>query len=146
MSDQPKPTTVQCGKCGEWVSNFAKHRHQPKPREEIEKDYRRIIARENVESPKPTGEWTAEQVRKMLSDYSGERNVYQDIADAHNSALAAHKQQAESMLATSKRVNDQLRKQLAAERELLEQGITAGADWDWHNRVKAALAKVKEGK
>ncbi len=138
------------------------------------------------DQPTPTGEWTGDYVANKFKINAWD--VCDKISDAHNAALsasqkalseevdcvhktlnqlAAYKQQAESMLATSKRVNDQLReqlaaererylnearhvyemeKELAAERELLEQGITAGADWDWHNRVKAALAKVKEGK
>ncbi len=85
-----------------------------------------------TDQPKLTGEWTAQIVGEMgCEDYYGAKA----IADAHNATveaesqkhlpyisdlekqLAAQKQQAESMLATSKRVNDKLRKQLADERE-----------------------------
>ncbi len=67
-------------------------------------------------SDKPTGEWTTKFVHELMNGIGADAR----IADAHNAALAAHKQQAESMLATSKRVNDKLRKQLAAEQEKVE--------------------------
>ncbi len=67
--------------------------------------------------------------------------------------LAAHKQQAESMLATSKRVNDQLRSQVQPLVDALTEirdrlkSPDVDVDFEWIlEKSETALAKVKEGK
>ncbi len=89
------------------------------------------------DQPNPTGEWTAEQVRKMLSDYSGERNAYQDVADSHNAALAAAETAADEFF----RANGILTQQLAAEREWREQMIDQLETM--HKQLAAERAKPK---
>ncbi len=115
------------------------------------------------DQPKPaTGEWTLETLAKLGVDHEWMR----PLCDAHNAALAAEERKGTfdvmDIARKAQREIEELRKQLAAEREKVQTLVDALKGMldvyeELHARydlgdcqatvdAQAALAKVKEGK
>ncbi len=90
-----------------------------------ERDLREQLAAERkLRDEAEEGEWTVERVKAMMLNWYGENDGYRIVAEKHNAALAAEKQREEFDWGHVKREylrlqkeNQQLRKQLHAERE-----------------------------
>ncbi len=69
-------------------------------------------AEEKDSEPKPTGEWTADTVRRLEFDNTDRR--YDAIADAHNAALAVRQQHIDNLDAVLESAKRESAKEIAA--------------------------------
>ncbi len=139
MSNQPKPTgEVMVAGCEITGGSSRVCEHGQKSCE--------------IRHAKPTGEWTARTVIDMIAKDS---NAEWNVADAHNAALSAQGRKVDpvavQLLQHNDKENQQLRQQLAAEREEVQTLVDAlqqisGGRYLEPDRIKeiaeAVLAKV----